>query len=196
MTAAPHVLELGHIVLYVSDVDRSAEFYGTVLGWQQIMKPELGMRAAAFSGGRTHHELLLIEVGAGAEPIPRVVASGMYHFGLKIGDTDDQLRAMIERLAQFPELVRLVGASDHTVTHSLYVVDPDGNEIELYVDVPEGRLAQRPVVVRDADQTAPPLTSPRPERGNGRHPRRDRSRDRDGGTDCPTTGRRRRCRRS
>ena len=30
----------------------------------------------------------------------------------------------------------MVGASDHTVTHSLYITDPDGNEIELYVDVP------------------------------------------------------------
>ena len=30
----------------------------------------------------------------------------------------------------------VVGASDHTVTHSLYILDPDGNELELYVDVP------------------------------------------------------------
>ena len=30
----------------------------------------------------------------------------------------------------------MVGASDHTVTHSLYIEDPDGNEIELYIDVP------------------------------------------------------------
>ena len=30
----------------------------------------------------------------------------------------------------------MVGASDHTVSHSLYIQDPDGNEIELYVDVP------------------------------------------------------------
>lgn len=29
----------------------------------------------------------------------------------------------------------IVGASDHTVTHSLYLMDPDGNEVELYVDV-------------------------------------------------------------
>jgi len=28
-----------------------------------------------------------------------------------------------------------VGVSDHGVTHSLYVLDPDGNEVELYVDV-------------------------------------------------------------
>ena len=32
--------------------------------------------------------------------------------------------------------VTIVGASDHTVTHSLYILDPDGNEIELYIDVP------------------------------------------------------------
>jgi catechol 2,3-dioxygenase len=29
----------------------------------------------------------------------------------------------------------VLGASDHTVTHSLYIADPDGNEIELYIDV-------------------------------------------------------------
>ena len=32
--------------------------------------------------------------------------------------------------------VTVLGASDHTVTHSLYIADPDGNEIELYIDVP------------------------------------------------------------
>jgi putative MFS transporter len=32
--------------------------------------------------------------------------------------------------------VTVVGASDHTVTHSLYILDPDGNEVELYIDVP------------------------------------------------------------
>ncbi len=131
-----HVLELGHIVLYVSDLERSVEFYHHVLGWTMILKPELGVRAAAFSGGRTHHELLLIEVGQNATPIPRGRRIGMYHFGLKIGDSDDQLRAMIERLRSRPELVQIVGMSDHNVTHSLYIADPDGNEVELYVDVP------------------------------------------------------------
>jgi catechol 2,3-dioxygenase len=31
--------------------------------------------------------------------------------------------------------VTVVGRADHTITHSLYVLDPDGNEIELYTDV-------------------------------------------------------------
>jgi catechol 2,3-dioxygenase len=57
----------------------------------------------------------------------------MYHFGLKIGESDEELREARQRLAEAG--VRVVGASDHTVTHSLYIEDPDGNEIELYIDV-------------------------------------------------------------
>jgi catechol-2,3-dioxygenase len=90
--------------------------------------------AAAFSSGRTHHELLLIEVGADATPIPSGRRVGMYHIGLKVGDTDDELRAALKAVQDAGATV--VGASDHTVTHSLYILDPDGNEIELYVDVP------------------------------------------------------------
>jgi catechol-2,3-dioxygenase len=57
----------------------------------------------------------------------------MYHFGLMVGDTDDELRDARDRLEA--AAVPLLGASDHGVTHSLYLADPDGNEIELYIDV-------------------------------------------------------------
>jgi catechol-2,3-dioxygenase len=130
------VRELGHLVLYVRDVERSATFYRDVLGWEQII-PAVGETpsgAAAFSSGRTHHELLLIEVGHDATPVPAGRRVGMYHFGLNIGETDDDLRAMVNTLHAAGATI--VGASDHTVTHSLYILDPDGNEIELYVDVP------------------------------------------------------------
>jgi catechol-2,3-dioxygenase len=134
------VKELGHIVLYVRDLDRSAQFYRDVLGWRQIVPGPgdgaLPFPAVMFSapGGRTHHELLLIEVGpdAAAQPAGRRV--GLYHFGLKIGDSDDELREALAALRDAG--VTIVGATDHTVTHSLYIEDPDGNEIELYVDVP------------------------------------------------------------
>jgi catechol 2,3-dioxygenase len=130
------VRELGHLVLYVRDVARSANFYRQVLGWRQILpEPEVEpVGVAAFSSGRTHHELLLIEVGADAAPVPSGRRVGMYHFGLKVGETDDDLRAMMVTLREAGATI--VGASDHTVTHSLYVEDPDGNEIELYIDVP------------------------------------------------------------
>lgn len=128
------VRELGHLVLYVHDVHRSAAFYRDVLGFRQISGPDGGFPAAAFSSGRTHHELLLIEVGPDAQPIPPGRRVGLYHFGLNVGETDDDLRAMLVSLAKAGTPV--VGSSDHGITHSLYILDPDGNEIELYVDVP------------------------------------------------------------
>jgi len=127
------VKELGHLVLYVHDLDRSEAFYRDVLGWHELTRPST-MRAAAFSSGRTHHELLLIEVGADAQPIPAGRRVGLYHFGLKVGDTDDELRDALARVQASG--AQVVGASDHTVTHSLYILDPDGNEVELYIDVP------------------------------------------------------------
>jgi catechol 2,3-dioxygenase len=126
------VKELGHIVLYVRNLERSAAFYGNVLGWNAIAERQ-GGRAAAFSSGRTHHELLLIEVGEDAPPPSRGRRAGLYHFGLKIGTTDEELKEAIRILQE--KGVEMVGASDHTVTHSLYILDPDGNEIELYIDV-------------------------------------------------------------
>jgi catechol-2,3-dioxygenase len=63
-------------------------------------------------------------------PGPRL---GLYHFGLKVGDSDDELREVVHHLTEHG--VDIKGASDHTITHSLYIADPDGHEIELYVDV-------------------------------------------------------------
>jgi catechol-2,3-dioxygenase len=141
------VRELGHVVLYVRDLARSRHFYRDVLGWREVT--ELGGIGAMFSSGRTHHELLLLEVGRDAAPPPPGRRLGLYHFGLKIGETDDELRDALETLER--EGVSIVGTADHTVTHSVYVTDPDGNEIELYIDV-------QPEVWRDdpAAIVAPP----------------------------------------
>ena len=131
------VKELGHLVLYVRDLERSAHFYREVLGWRPILDGAgSGFPAAAFNapGGRTHHELLLIEVGPQAAPLPAGRRVGMYHFGLKVGDSDDELRQALAELEAAG--VNIVGSADHGMTHSLYLTDPDGNEIELYVDVP------------------------------------------------------------
>src|SRR6478609_7153216 len=99
------VKELGHLVLYVRDIGRSAHFYGDVLGWRQIAGPggqgvDLGPEGppiAVFSApsNRTHHELLLIEVGEDATRVPPGRRLGLYHFGLKVGDSDDELRDVL-----------------------------------------------------------------------------------------------------
>jgi catechol 2,3-dioxygenase len=142
------VKDLGHIVLYVRSLKRSVAFYRDVLGFRPILPDgDEGLPAMAFSSasGRTHHELLLIEVGEDAQSQPAGRRVGLYHFGLKVGDTDEELREALARLSEAN--VPVVGASDHTVTHSLYILDPDGNEVELYIDVPGVDWAADPGLV-------------------------------------------------
>ncbi len=121
--------ELGHIVLYVSNLTVSADFYKNILGFKELHRD---LHTAFFSSGRTHHEMLLIEVGGG----PRVEARptpGLYHIGFKIGDSDKDLKDALQELTSHG--VNIVGSTNHHVTHSLYILDPDNNELELYIDV-------------------------------------------------------------
>ena len=142
--------ELGRLVLYVRDLERSRRFYRDVPGWEEVRgNGPLPAPAAAFSSGRTHHELLLIEVGASAAAMPPGRRVGLYHFGLKVGDSDEELREVVRHLTEHG--VQIQGATDHTVTHSLYIADPDGHEIELYVDV----------IAAEEWLAEPPWSSPR-----------------------------------
>ena len=123
--------ELGHVVLYVTSLPKTVHFYEKVLGFKKIGE-QPGM--AAFSSGRTHHELLLIEIG-GTPKSNHAPTPSLYHIGFKIGNTDKELKSALATMQK--ENVTIIGMSDHTVTHSLYVLDPDGNELELYVDINE-----------------------------------------------------------
>lgn len=134
---------LGHVVFYVKDLERSLGFYRDVVGFQEI-GTTFGGKAVALTSGRTHHEILLIEVGE-APTSPSGVRLGLYHIGIKIGDSLDELRTAKNELEQ--REIPISGMSDHTITQSLYLKDPDGNEIELYVDVPGIDWRQDPQAV-------------------------------------------------
>lgn len=121
--------ELGHVVLYVQNIKKSADFYRDTLGFQEIFREG---PLAAFSSGRTHHELLLIEVGTTKEP-QNHRGPGLYHIGFKIGDGHTAIQAVWTELKQ--KGVHIVGTGDHTITQSIYILDPDGNELELYADM-------------------------------------------------------------
>ncbi len=123
------IKELGHVVLYVTDIEKVGNFYRDTLGFHEL-KRSPGM--AIFSSGRTHHELLLLEIG-GAPKHKNFPEPGLYHIGFKIGDGPEALKAVYKELKE--KDVRIVGSADHHVTHSLYVLDPDENELELYADV-------------------------------------------------------------
>ncbi len=134
---------LGHVVFYVKDLNLSLAFYRVRLGFQEVGRI-FERRAAALTSGRTHHELLLIEV-PDAPPAPPGRRLGLYHIGIKIGDSMDELRTAKRELEQAG--VRITGMSDHTVSQSLYLHDPDGNEVELYVDADEQIWKNDPAAV-------------------------------------------------
>jgi len=123
---------LGHVVFYVKNLDRSLAFYRDVVGFQEVGRI-FGGKAVALTTGRTHHELLLIEVGDAPGP-PSGMRRGLYHIGIKVGDSLDDLRLAKQDLEKAG--IGIAGMSDHTVSQSLYLHDPDGNEVELYVDDP------------------------------------------------------------
>ena len=125
--------ELGHVVFYVRELDRSVRFYTEVVGLTEQGRI-FNDRAALLSGGRTHHELLLIEGGAAPGP-PQGGRIGLYHVGWKIGTSLAELKATYERIEA--EGYAVDGVSDHTVSQSIYLRDPDGNEVELFVDNPD-----------------------------------------------------------
>jgi catechol 2,3-dioxygenase len=81
--------------------------------------------------GANHHDIALLEVGADAPSAP-AHAVGLYHVALKIGDSLDALRQARAHFEQHD--VRILGVADHRVSQSIYLADPDGNMIEVYVD--------------------------------------------------------------
>jgi catechol 2,3-dioxygenase len=134
---------LGHVVFYVRDLERSLAFYRDLLGFREVGRIFDG-KATALTSGRTHHEILLIQVGDAPSP-PKGHRLGLYHIGIKVGDSLKELRTAKAELEQAG--VKIQGMSDHTVSQSLYLADPDGNEIELYVDADPSIWKKDPAAV-------------------------------------------------
>ena len=130
-------------MFYVKDLGRSLSFYRDLLGFKEVGRIFDGA-AAALTCGRTHHELLLIQVGDAPGPPPGR-RRGLYHIGIKVGDSLDELRQAKREVEQAG--IAIDGMSDHTVSQSLYLKDPDGNEVELYVDADESLWKSNPAAV-------------------------------------------------
>ena len=121
-----NAVRLNHAVLFVSDLQRSLDFYQRAFAMQVVaQEPRAHAAFLRLPRSGNHHDLGLF--GVGAQP-PRPRGSiGLYHLAWQV-DTIEELEAARVTLA---ELGALSGESSHGATKSLYAADPDGNEFEV-----------------------------------------------------------------
>lgn len=128
-------LGLRHLVLWVEDPQRSAEFYNQALG---LVAQDGGSDRAVFMSSPnsgTDHDLGLFKASESRRPTQG--ATGMYHVAWEVG-TLAELQAAQSRLSA---LGAVVGENNHGVSRSLYCQDPDGNEFEIMWEVPIDLIA-------------------------------------------------------
>jgi catechol 2,3-dioxygenase len=131
MSIDPRV-DIGHVHLKVSDIDRALGFYSGVLGFEVMLR--MGDEAAFVSAGGYHHHIgLNTWESRGAGPPPRNT-TGLYHTAIRYPDR----KALADALRRVLQAgVEVDGASDHGVSEAIYLRDPDQNGVELYRDRPK-----------------------------------------------------------
>ncbi|MGI8730937.1 MAG: VOC family protein [Solirubrobacteraceae bacterium] len=125
----PDALSLGATHLTVSDLDGSIAFYERSLGLGVHDRDDCTARLGAGA-----EDLIVLTGVSGAALGGR--HAGLFHFALLL-DSREELARAITRLAESG--TRIEGASDHGVSESIYLRDPDDNGIELYADRPRGQ---------------------------------------------------------
>ncbi|CQR47190.1 Catechol-2,3-dioxygenase [Paraliobacillus sp. PM-2] len=116
---------VGQVNLKIQHLERSIAFYKEVIGFKVL---EQTSKSAIFSAdGKT----ALLSVEQPDYIIPKQGrTTGLYHFALLLPKRAD-LSSMVQH---FVENGIQLGSSDHLVSEALYLSDPDGNGIEIYVD--------------------------------------------------------------
>ncbi len=146
------VTRLNHAVLYVRDVQKTRDFYETVLDFRtKIWMPGKGAFFQA-PGSTNDHDLGVFQIGSDAGPSQAGRTSvGLYHLAWEV-DTLAELQRIAGLLQQHGALV---GASDHVTTKSLYAKDPDGIEFEVCWVLPADVLDDEIVALSKSVPIAP-----------------------------------------
>ncbi|MBE4907842.1 VOC family protein [Bacillus luteolus] len=116
---------VGKVNLRVQNLARSIAFYKEVIGFKVL--EQTAMSAILTADGKT--PLLSIEQPNHVVP-KQGRTTGLYHFALLLPKRTD----LAKIVQHFMEIGLQFGSSDHLVSEALYLSDPDGNGIEIYVD--------------------------------------------------------------
>lgn len=123
---------LGHAVLRVRDLERSEEFYTKFLGLEVKGRRE-GRMVFFRSSPEVDHDLAIAKIADDA-PGPEADRVGLYHLAFEF-DSIDEIKEAYRLVNEMG--IRIAGYGDHGEIKGLYVLDPDGIELELCTFAPE-----------------------------------------------------------
>ena len=134
---------LGHVNLYVGDLNSSTNFYTNVAGIE-LVRQEPGIDAVFVSNGNTHHDVAFMQCKGGAVRTGRggyVQASsfrgevpGLNHLAWEMHSE----AVLVDKLkAGTANGLEIKFSADHLISHSAYIEDPEGNYHEFYADATE-----------------------------------------------------------
>ena len=121
-------MDIGHVHLNVSDLDRSIAFYRDVLGLNVMLR----LPKVAFLSYDGYHHHVALDSRAAAD-LGSSEHQGLHHFALR-HETRSELAASVRR-AQATG-VPITRSADFYVLEAVFINDPDGNGIELSWDRP------------------------------------------------------------
>lgn len=128
------IKSLNHAVLFVSNVDVSAQFYCDVLGFERLPFDFPGGAFLRGGASANDHDLGLFQASG-----PRAAdgSVGLYHLAWEV----ETLAEMVTTRDRLHAAGALRGMSNHAGTKALYARDPDGIEFEVTWLVPDALLA-------------------------------------------------------
>ncbi|UFU01345.1 VOC family protein [Radiobacillus kanasensis] len=116
---------VGHVKIKVEDLERSLHFYQEVIGFKLLEQTKTTAKLT------TDGEASVLSIEQPEEVVPKEGrTTGLYHFALLLPERSDLANIVFH----FIEKGVRIGSSDHLVSEALYLSDPDGNGIEIYID--------------------------------------------------------------
>jgi catechol 2,3-dioxygenase-like lactoylglutathione lyase family enzyme len=131
---------LDHVSITTGDLDRSLDFYTSLLGLPLMNRGEIDEATVAEITGRTDLKVLFADVDLGRGQVLEILhqvdgetpTPGSGHFSLAVSDIDDVYSRLIDAGVETQGKITEINEPGHWFgAKAAYVLDPDGLTVEL-----------------------------------------------------------------